>query len=267
MAESGVKTIRTSLFPTTTDFITDAFQHGIGSVVIVYPFLGSRAESKGGWGGYPLSELNSQEFTAAFEPLLGELEAAGVRLSAIELGSEINTTGFNGDLNDSGSGCELRLSDLNNPNDQEGSRVAVGCLAYVRVLAALKDLRDHSKLNQQVDGYAVHVYPSGDPHRSVSMRVASLEQYVFGECKQGGKPCWLTEWGFPNPSQSCPINDATRTQVIEAQRRAFQQFVQQGRLAAIIYYTWSAPETKPDPMAIFRCGALTRAGRLALSPM
>jgi hypothetical protein len=49
MAESGVKTIRTSLFPNTVDFITQAFEHGIGSVMIVYPFLGSKAKSRAGF--------------------------------------------------------------------------------------------------------------------------------------------------------------------------------------------------------------------------
>lgn len=309
LADNGVKTIRSSLFPNSADFIIKAYQHGIGTVAIVYPHTGSPAKKKRSWADVPLSELKPQEFTDGFKPILDELEAANVRLTAIEFGNEINTSGYNGDIASPGSGRVLGIRDLNNPDDAEARPIAAGFQVYLKVTAALKDLRDRSQLNKDtpilsgvsgdwglpgpqswgkqlgvsvpdaieflrqngmdklVDGYAVHVYPSGDPHRSVSMRVASLEQYVFGECKQGGKPCWLTEWGFPNPSQSCPINDATRTQVIEAQRRAFQQFVQQGRLAAIIYYTWSAPETKPDPMAIFRCGALTRAGRLALSPM
>ena len=48
MAKSGVKTIRTSLFPDTVDFIIQASQRSIGSVVIVYPFLGSTAKPKGG---------------------------------------------------------------------------------------------------------------------------------------------------------------------------------------------------------------------------
>jgi hypothetical protein len=46
---------------------------------------------------------------------------------------------------------------------------------------------------------------------------------------------------------------------------AFQHFVSQGRLAAIIFYDWA---DKPgNEGAIFRCGALTEAGKLALKPM
>jgi hypothetical protein len=309
LAANGVHTIRTSFFPSNADFIIKAYQHGIGTVAIVYPHTNSTAQKKRTWADIPLSELKPQEFTDGFKPMLDHLEAAGVRLTAIELGNEINTSGYNGDIASPGSGRVLGIRDLNNPDDAEARPIAAGFQVYLKIMAALKDLRDHSKLNKAtpilsgasgdwglpgakswsnqlgvsvldsieflrengldklVDGYAVHVYPSGDPHRSISMRVASLEQYVFGECKQGTKPCWLTEWGFPNPSQSCPINDATRTQVIEAQRSAFRQFAQQRRLAAIIYYTWSAPATKPDPMAVFRCNALTDAGKLALSPL
>jgi hypothetical protein len=103
------------------------------------------------------------------------------------------------------------------------------------------------------------------PDPVVSGRVSELEQKkIFSQCSRE-KPCWLTEWGIPN-GQSCPINDANRANVIEAERDAFKPFVQQGQLAAIIYYTWSGTPTKVDPMGIYRCGALTEAGKAALSP-
>lgn len=300
MAYSGVKTIRTSLFPNTTDFVTQAFQHGIGSVVIVYPFLG--AKSKGGWADIPLSELNPQEFTVAFKPLLDKLEAAGVRLTAFELGSEINTSCCNGDLPDPGSGRELRLADLNNANDSEGRAVAAGYKNYVRIMAALRDIRDHSKLNQHtpiitaglaqklgtkqvevnlrdtieffrqngmdklVDGYGVHVYPAGDLNRTVSERISSLEENVFSACTKD-KPCWMTEWGFGSSAESCPAVDGTRVKLVHSFRSALEHFASQGQLAAILYYDWTEVPGKPDSWAILRCGSLTDAGKLALSPM
>jgi hypothetical protein len=303
MAKSGVKTIRTSLFPTTVDFIVQASQHSIGSVVIVYPFLGATAKAKGGWARYALSELNPQEFTAAFKPLFDKLEAAGVRLAAFELGNEINATGSNGDLSDPGSGRELKLADLNNANDPEGRAAAAGYRNYVRIIAALKDLRDRSKLNQHtpiisaglaqklgtrqtevnlhdsiafwrqdgmvklVDGYGIHVYPSADLTRPVAARIDSLEKDMFSACRSGDKPCWITEWGFGNSTQSCPAVDATRVKLVQSMRSAFQHFARQGLLAALMYYDWAISSGKPDSWAIFRCGAVTEAGKLALSPM
>jgi hypothetical protein len=303
MAKSGVKTIRTGLFPTTVDFIIQASQHGIGSVVIVYPFLGSTAKPKGGWGRYSLSELNPQEFTAALKPLFDKLEAAGVRFAALELGNEINTTGFNGDLADPGSGGELKLADLNNANDPEGRAAAAGYRNYVRIVAALKDLRDHSKLNQHtpiisaglaqrlgtkqievnlhdsivflhqegmdklVDGYGIHLYPSAELNRPIAARINALEQDMFSACRLGGKPCWITEWGFGNSDESCPTVDATRVKLVQSMRSAFQHFAHQGQLAALIWYDWTIKPGKPDSWAIFRCNTLTEAGKLALSPM
>jgi hypothetical protein len=226
----------------------------------------------------------------------------------MELGNEINTSGYNSDIPMPGTGRVLGLSDLNNPRDPEGPAIANGYRNYLRVMEALKDVRDHSKLNKTtpvilaglaewglpspkawdknagvsvpdtieflrqngldklVDGYGVHIYPTGNPRVPVSGRISELEQKkIFSQCRHE-KPCWLTEWGIPN-GQSCPIDDANRAQVIEAERDAFKPFVQQGRLAAIIYYTWSGTPTKVDPMGVFRCGRLTDAGKAALRPM
>jgi hypothetical protein len=63
------------------------------------------------------------------------------------------------------------------------------------------------------------------------------------------------------------ITQAFRTQVIEAERKAFEPLVQRGRLAPLLYYNRSGTPTTVDPMGVFRCGALTDAGRMALSPM
>jgi hypothetical protein len=205
----------------------------------------------------------------------------------------------------------LGLADLNNPGNSEGHAIAVGYQVYVKIMAALKELRDHSKLNQHthiiaagmanwgrpgpkawdgvlgvslvdaieflrqngldkyVDGYGVHVYPGLDQTRSVATRVASLGQDIFVNCTRS-KPCWLTEWGIPDGSPGevpdhCPIDERKRIKVIEELRGAFQHFVGERRLAAIIFYDWA---DKPgNKGAIFRCGALTSAGKLALSPM
>ena len=218
LAESGVKTIRTGLGANSIYFITQAFQRGIGSIVIVYPFFGSKAKSKGTWSQVPLSEVKPQEFEEWFKPMLDKLEAAGVRLTAIELGNEINTSGFNGDIPKPGTGRVLGISDLNNPKDPEGPAIAAGYRTYVRIMAVAKDIRDHSQYNKATpilsagmadwglpsakswnnqvgvsipdaieflrqngmdslaDGYAVHVYPSSDPHTPVSSRTTQLEQ-------------------------------------------------------------------------------------------
>src|SRR5580704_6234846 len=298
LAESHVTAIRVGLVSYNTDFIIKAYQHGIRSVVIVLPFLGLKS-----WSDVVYSKTTPEVFTARVKPMLDKLEAAGVRLSAFELGNEINNSRFNGDLPTVGEGRELRLADLNNANDPQASQVAMGYRAYIRLMAALKDLRDYSRLNQHtplisaglsqvhstpfevtlkdaieflnqngmgklVDGYGIHVYPSGDPKRPVAARIASLDEGMFSACSL--KPCWVTEWGFGNDGQDgeyCPGNNPVLIKVVQDMRMSFLHFAKQGQLAALIYYDWTARPGAKDTFSLFRCGGLTDAGKLALKPM
>jgi hypothetical protein len=121
-------------------------------------------------------------------------------------------------------------------------------------------------LNKLADGYGVHVYPSGDV--PASQRILDLDGNILAADKKGTKPFWITEWGFSNQDQACPLDDSRRLKLIKTERSAFKSFVDQGRLAAIIWYTWTGlPGKKADPFAIFRCNDVTDAGKLAISPM
>jgi len=129
----------------------------------------------------------------------------------------------------------------------------------------LEFLRQHG-LDDLVDGYGVHFYPSNpDPHTPLAQRINGLKERALALCSSA-KPCWLTEWGFSNRDLSCPIHDETRVKLFQTEREAFKTFVREGRLAAIIYYNWTALPGF-EAQAIFRCGALTEAGKLALKPM
>ncbi len=311
LAKNGVKTIRTGFSDKSFYFITQAYRHGIGTIGIVYPTNGSNAKTKKRWSDAPLSEADPAGFALWLKPRLDQLDATGIRLTALELGNEINTSGYNGDIPAPGTGRVLGLSNLNNPKDPEAAAIAAGFRNYLRVMAALKDVRDHSNVNHTTpillagladwglpgpkawdgllgislpdtiafmrqngldklaDGYGVHVYPTGNPQADVVARVTELKKKkIFSECGHGAKPCWLTEWGINNGSQSCPIDDVKRKQAIEAERGAFTQFVRQGQLNAVIWFNWAGlPGPKEDASAIYRCGALTDAGKLALSPM
>jgi hypothetical protein len=299
LQKNGVKTVRMGIGNRYNRFIIEAHRHGIGAVVFVF------------WPVWGITHADPNVFRASVTTQLAPVEAAGVPLTAFELGNEINSPFFNGDfLPGLATGRVLGLSDIDNPQDREGQAIAASYRAYVSLLAVLKDVRDHSKVNRKtpiitagmadpglpgkrpgqkfdvvsipatyaflrrngvdklVDGYGVHIYPSGDLHRSASTRTDDLKQDAFAPCS-AAKPCWLTEWGWANPGQSCPLNDKTRAQLVQLERKAFDPFVKQEQLAAILMYFWSSlPGAKSeDPAAIFRCGALTDAGKLALSPM
>lgn len=148
LAGYGVKTIRTGFGVNSVHFITQAYQHGIGAIGIVYPSGGTTLKPKAHWFDFPLSQLDPEQFAAWFKPLLDKLEASGVRLTAFEPGNEINTSGYNGDIASPGTGRVLGLADLNNPKDAEAAVIAKGLRNYLKIMAILKDLRDHSKLNR-----------------------------------------------------------------------------------------------------------------------
>jgi hypothetical protein len=257
------------------------------------------------WGALLWSAADPTKLKESVSEGLAPLEAAGVRLIAFEVGNEINGPFFNGDFTVSGSGRIMGLSDLDNPHDQAAQKVASGFRAYVNFVSAVKEARAGSKLNHTtpiisaglvdpglpgprpgqkldgvsipatiqflrrsgldklVDGYGVHGGGGGTPSTPVSARVAQLAQDTFAECSTS-KPCWLTEWSFANGQSACPVDDSVRLRLIESMRGALQQYAKQRKLAAILFYSWAGP---PTPSGIFRCGALTQAGKLALSPL
>jgi hypothetical protein len=142
----------------------------------------------------------------------------------------------------------------------------------VSVNATLDYLRAHG-LDNWVDAYAIHVYPwdngPGDRNAAAGRR-ARLARYVLSRCRPaggtGGKPCWITEWGFANNDMSCPIDDTKRALLVREMMSDFRPYAGQERLAGLFYYSWNtdAWAKVTDPLTIYRCGALTESGRAAL---
>jgi hypothetical protein len=159
LQDNGVKTIRTALGghgDRYTSFVITAYRHGIGSVIVVSPFANNTAkhslpaDASAGhpWGLPALQDADPEGFGKWFVPELAQLEAAGVRVVAFEAGNEINSSPFNADFAVPGTGRVLGLADLENANDPEGRTVAASYRAYLKILATLKNLRDHSELNK-----------------------------------------------------------------------------------------------------------------------
>jgi hypothetical protein len=72
----------------------------------------------------------------------------------------------------------------------------------------------------------------------------------------------VTEWGFVNREQSCPLNDTVREQTTAVLHDAFKTLADQGKIANVSYYAWIDPQ-----WGIYRCGALTQTGKIALGPL
>ena len=154
MEHAGVRVVRCSLSNDDkgVDFAQRVYAHGIKIIWLVgltpapgTPWPHAPEGFKGLWQGYPLSAIDPDRFRAGFEPMLAKLEAKKIVLEAFEPGNEINWAGFNADFSLPGRGRVLGVDDLT--KDPEGKRVAEGYLQYIKLLEALKGVRDHSKLN------------------------------------------------------------------------------------------------------------------------
>jgi hypothetical protein len=163
-------------------------------------------------------------------------------------------------LNKSAPIISAGLADFGLPRSKPGSKN--DAVSIPDTLAFTKN----NGLDNLVDGYGVHVYPSGDPHASLSSRRDQLDHDIFAACKQGTKPCWLTEWGFTSNDWTCPIKEDLRTTLVAEMRKLMKESADQNRLAGAIYYSWTGMPGNQSGWSIFRCGALTDAGKLALSP-
>jgi hypothetical protein len=151
------------------------------------------------WGGSPLSDADPQLSHASFASLLGKLEANDIALAGLELGNEINWTAFNPEFPLPGEGKSLGLADLYHDSEgQQIAKGFLQYLKVLRELKDVRDasqLYAHTPimtaglvdagppgprkslldnvtldatlafmrangLDNLVDAYAIHTYPS-----------------------------------------------------------------------------------------------------------
>ncbi len=131
-------------------------------------------------------------------------------------------------------------------------------------------------LDTLVDAYGIHSYPSaGQPGNPAAdaKRAARFISVDIAECRpvgsKSGKPAWITEWGFNNTDQNCPVNDTARTMLVKQMMGVFAKAAAQGRLVGITYFAWNSdPWSKqPDPYSLYRCGGLTPSGKAAIQQL
>jgi hypothetical protein len=143
----------------------------------------------------------------------------------------------------------------------------------VSLSATIAFLRAHG-LDSLVDAYGIHSYPSGTQPGNpgaMAQRAVRLNSVDLADCRPkgsaAGKPCWITEWGFPNKDPSCPPQESARTLLVEELRGDFAVAAAEHRLVGIDYFSWdSDPWSKTtDPDSVYRCGALTESGRQAVA--
>jgi hypothetical protein len=120
------------------------------------------------------------QFRAYTQALLNKLEAMGIQLAGFELGNELNMAAFNPEFPLPGEGKQFGLSDLY--HDPEAHQIAKGYLQYLKVLAVLKEIRDHSKLNQHTPiltaGFGAYEAPEGSLGKEATADLVSANATI-----------------------------------------------------------------------------------------
>lgn len=192
LQKQGVQTVRTGLGDKSAHFIISAFRHGIGTIAIVDPTAGSAVAAQNArradpplttWKVGRLSDADPEGFKRWLAPQLAILQQNGVKLTALEIGNELNSPPYNGDFDVPGDGRVLGFDDLEKGwkawsdkepiADAEASHVAKGFYVYLSILAAAKGaMREVSPLNRATPVISSGAtYNTDVPHPASSPRV------------------------------------------------------------------------------------------------
>jgi hypothetical protein len=195
---AGVRVIRTWIGNNSSyEFVRKAFALGIKADLTIQIQYPPDAVRRAAVQDMPdmftvraLSAANPELTETVFEAQLKRLEGMGLDFVAFEVGNELNNPSFNGEFqihpkNDTRVCKNMSLEDLK--NDPEGRTIAAGLRNYVKVLAAVKQVRDHSTLNRHTpvilgglaDQGAEAVWP-GARANGVSIRAAIEYMREFG---------------------------------------------------------------------------------------
>lgn len=317
--DNGVTTVRVPLttpYDKSKKFIEQAANSGL-EVLIIVQINDRRALRDGArvrrggkrtWDLYPLTDVDVAKFKANFAKDLSALEAAGVRAVGFEVGNEINWAPYNGDLAIGNRGRRLGKVDL----AQSGqSHILRSFDHYLEMVKAVKELRDHSRLNKEtpiisagladvhegrflsksgfevvsidatlgylrehgldslVDAYGIHTYPN--IRQPWARQESGRWNDVLKDCGvNGGKPCWVTEWGYLNRSPACAVDDSRRADLVGNAKKYLESEEAKGRIQRAFYFNWNTRPFKGKKgkafwRGVYRCGKLMAAGQALLS--
>jgi hypothetical protein len=137
------------------DFARRVYSKGIAIEAILWPQYAPNAVTRAYqpekfpemWPGHPLSLADPDLSKQYFRALIEKLETNGIVLAGLELDNEINWAAFNADFPLPGVDKNFGIDDLY--HDPEGQQIAKSFLRYLTILAVLKDVRDHSRINRR----------------------------------------------------------------------------------------------------------------------
>jgi hypothetical protein len=234
----GVQVIRNSIkgdLDKGIDFLKRAAAHGIRVQLLVGPEYPPGAPTRPYmpdqfprmWGGHPLSSADPELSRASYRRLFTALDAAGITLAGLELDNEINWAAFNRDIPLPGMGKILSRDDLQ--NTAEGQQIAKGFLQYLKVLAALKEERDRSRLNRAAPIISAGLVASPEGGKPFNPKLDSVSlPATISFLREHGLDALVDAYGIHSYPSSAQPGDAEA----RAKRTARLQEVELGQCGA-----------------------------------
>jgi hypothetical protein len=160
IAATGVRDVRLGLGPSfskTIDNISFANRSGLRVLLVVGTWLPQFAKTGATRRAVPkgtnfhsvfgLSDIDVARYETEFRLFLNRLEDAGGRVAAFQIGNEINSPGFNGDLPVNGPGRFLTPDTFESA--PEASKVEAGFRQYTEILKRTKSILDDSRYHKE----------------------------------------------------------------------------------------------------------------------
>lgn len=303
MAASGVRAIRTGLFTEARhvgEFVLAANRKGIKVIFVIRTWaadfydqeLHARAGNSHFHSVLPLSKLRMDLFGPAWSKHRDELRQVGAAVYAYQLGNEINSPGFNGDLPieqhggllsiescSQGQACQkivdgfrklVALAEfIHGSGTLDGSELIAGSVVapsrewakktggvFIAAPDAIRTLRE-AGIERFVSAYAVHAYitPAASdvsPNAGNTSAVGRLVQALAHCYSRSSLPCWLTEWGVFRIAPNCGP-DMVWSRAIKWARAVIDGHSHSGRVISAFYYDWDTDVN----LSLVRCGILS----------
>lgn len=226
-----------------------------------------------------LSDLDIERYRDVLRQFLAALDQRNARLTALEVGNEINWSDFNGDFPVAAEGQifdeqsigltaesarilegfhKYRLSleisrELLHASAAGQNALIISAGLYAPSpwtlksngsalsLAATKALFDRFGITQAVDAMAIHVYPprevAGGAMFAETLAAVKSTMQICG-IRGAGKPCLITEWGFPNSEATTERGDSPRLAFFRSFERVLSCLDRVQDIRGAYLFTW-----------------------------
>ncbi len=252
-----------------------------------------RPATKGFFASYGLSQIDPNRLEDAAERLADFVSTQAVGLIGIEVGNEMNWSGYNGDLM---IGKGRIISNLDQLDAEQEAAFLLGLDRYVEALERVEavvytydwstdvavisggladinlDYIEHRGatlvepslvwrlLNERqafrhLDGVGLHIYEPLRPGFEDDDREQMLTSFT-DNCLSplfGSLPCWITEFGMAIPAEDCAPDDLDRRERLDPLRAYLRSELGAQQVKATFFYDWSGDAA----FSLERCGRPT----------